>query len=123
MKVGKEELAGIYEAVKIFMGQDDRKAREIRTQQLDFIIASAAVIPNVVIRRSHWTMELLWFDTKAYCFTSRSARDSLLQDDPSIYFEPASEDGLLVSTDCLEHGEERIVANQLRKLFNVKLLP
>src|SRR5215831_7083560 len=43
MKVGKEELAGIYAALKFFMAQDEGEDRNTRVRQLDYIIACVEV--------------------------------------------------------------------------------
>jgi L-seryl-tRNA(Ser) seleniumtransferase len=117
MKVGKEELAGIYAAVKFFMDQDEASDRQMRARQMDFIISCVEVIPNVTLQRLHRTRAMINFDSAEFGFTSASARQSLLNDVPSVYLE-LSDGKMLVSTECLQPGEEKVVANQLRKLFN-----
>jgi uncharacterized pyridoxal phosphate-dependent enzyme len=118
MKVGKEELAGIYAAVKHFMGQNEEVMRGTMLRQLDHIISSVASAPNVTVRRLGGTMAMIAFDRKSSSFTPVSACQWLLNSAPSVYLEPAV-DGLIVSTECLGQGDEEIVSEQLRKLFNI----
>jgi hypothetical protein len=49
--------------------------------------------------------------------TPASACRWLLDAVPSVYLEPSAE-GLVLSTECLDRGNEEIVAGQLRKLFH-----
>lgn len=118
MKVGKEELVGIYAAVKLFVEQDETSMLANRVRQLDCILESISSIPNVVLRRSSGIKAEIIFDSRAYDFSPRIACRQLLDAFPSVYLEP-SRDGLLISTECLESGEELVVAQQLHKLFSV----
>jgi uncharacterized pyridoxal phosphate-dependent enzyme len=116
MKVGKEELAGIYAAVKLFMEQDEASEQATPAQQLDWIIASIGNLPYVRCRKVNRTKATITFDTKVYPFTCQAARCWLLDSTPSVYVESSSE-GLIVGTECMEEGHERVVANQLKRLF------
>lgn len=116
MKVGKEELAGIYAAVKLFMENDEESDGTRREQQLDYIIASIADLTDVHCRRLNATKAMFSFDRKVYDLTFAAACRWLLDSIPSIYLEPSNE-GMIVSTECLEEGDERLVGDQLKSLF------
>jgi hypothetical protein len=51
-------------------------------------------------------------------YKSDVASRKLLNTVPSVYLEP-SKSGLIVSTECLETGDEEIIGNQLLKLFKI----
>jgi L-seryl-tRNA(Ser) seleniumtransferase len=118
MKVGKEELAGIYAAVKLTIEQDQTSAQETRVRQLDHILACLEDVSNVAVRRLGATKAIITFDSIVYGLTYTSACQWLLKSVPAVYLEP-SRDGLILSTECLEVGDEQIVGGQLRKLFRV----
>lgn len=116
MKVGKEELAGIYAAVKLFIEKDDKLARLIKIQQLESIIDSVARLPGIRIHKLGGVRVLIRCDSGLYRFAPQSAHEWLLMADPAVYVEP-SPDGLMISTECLEEGQEAIVSHQLQNLF------
>jgi uncharacterized pyridoxal phosphate-dependent enzyme len=116
MKVGKEELAGIYAAVKLFMEQDEASLLARRLEQLEYILASIKDIPDVHVRRLAGIKAEIAFGRTAYDLTPASACRWLLNSVPSVYLEPST-DGVIVSTECIDDGNEIIVANQLIKLF------
>lgn len=62
MKVGKEELAGIYAAVKCFMEQDEASIRASKSRQLDYILVPlpSCVLPQSMCR-PHFRRESLEF--------------------------------------------------------------
>jgi D-glucosaminate-6-phosphate ammonia-lyase len=116
MKVGKEELAGIYAAVKLFMEQDDATILAERIRQLDYILACIDGVTNVTFRRTGNIMAVINFDNARFGLTYKSAWRWLLDTAPSVYLE-SSKDGLIVSTECMEAGDEEIVGSKLRELF------
>jgi uncharacterized pyridoxal phosphate-dependent enzyme len=116
MKVGKEELAGIYAAVKILMASDDRSAHAGRLRQIDHILACVRDLPQLTARSIGGVRAIITFGAAAYGLTPQSASRWLLESIPSIYVEPAAE-GLIVSAECLEQGDEEIVGRRLRDLF------
>jgi L-seryl-tRNA(Ser) seleniumtransferase len=116
MKVGKEELAGVYAAVKLLMQRDDRFEHATRLKQLDDILSSIADLPFVTVRRLGGTRASIVFDARGCRVTPTEAWRWMLDADPSVYVEP-SLDGLVLSTECLEAGQEAIVGRQLRAMF------
>jgi L-seryl-tRNA(Ser) seleniumtransferase len=117
MKVGKEELAGIYAAVKHFMETDEAVEHARQERQLDFIIESVSSLSAVFCRKMNSTKAVISFDLNAYDLTPKTACRQLLDLVPSVYLEPSPE-GLIVSTECLEDGDETIVGKQLSVLFD-----
>jgi uncharacterized pyridoxal phosphate-dependent enzyme len=116
MKVGKEELAGIYAAVKILMASDDRSAHAARLRQIDHVLACVRDLPQLTARSIGGVRAHIAFGAAAYSLTPQSASRWLLEGTPSIYVEPVAE-GLIVSAECLEPGDEEIVGRRLRELF------
>jgi L-seryl-tRNA(Ser) seleniumtransferase len=118
MKVGKEELAGMYAAVKLFMAQDEGLSYQLRREQIEYIVACISTIPDVTLRQSSRTRATIVFEKAIFGLTSTSASAWLLNAVPSVYVEPSRvENAVIVSSECLEPGEETIVANQLKELL------
>lgn len=118
MKVGKEELAGIYAAVKFFLAQDEKQMLATMMKQLEFIVSAVEGLPSVRIMRLGGTKAKICFDSTVYGFSPVLASRRLLGAVPPVYLEP-SIDGLIFSTECLEAGHEAIIGSQLQKLFHV----
>jgi uncharacterized pyridoxal phosphate-dependent enzyme len=116
MKVGKEELAGIYVAVKLALERDDRKDRAAMLARLDRIIAYVKDMPGVLRRVVGGPRASLSFDRNIYDLTPEDARQWLLRTDPSIYVEPAS-DGIIISTECLDEQYVDVVGRQIRTML------
>lgn len=116
MKVGKEELAGIYAAVKLFMQQNEEVEQERRERQLRHILSTVESMPGIHWRKLSTLRAVIGFDAAIYRFTPDEASQCLLDFSPSIYLQPWTE-GLIVSTECLEEGMETVVSRQLKKLF------
>lgn len=117
MKVGKEELVGIYAAVKLMMQQDDRLMHKASLQRLGHVLSEVRDLPGVKIRRLGEMRATIIFDGSIYRLTPNSASRWLLDTNPSVYVEPSA-DGLILSGECLDAGDEQIIGEQLRALFD-----
>ncbi len=115
MKVGKEELVGIYAAIKFFM-YDETDFQRVRIRQIERVAAELSCTSGVTIRRrgaSAIDILVAWAKREAdYIEMAKS----LLHAEPAIYVGHSSS-GLIVSSDCLDEGEEEIVGAQLRRLL------
>lgn len=117
MKVGKEELAGIYAAVKLMMAQDDGLLRGAMLQRLDRVLSYVRELPHVKVQRIGGPRAAIIFDSRAYHLTPLEAMHWLLNERPSVYVEPDA-NGLVIGAECLDAGDEDIVGRQLRALFD-----
>src|SRR5205823_6591912 len=84
MKVGKEEMAGIYAAVKLFMGQDEASVHAARVRQADTIVGLTSDLPGVTVRRAGPTRVDFLFDPAALGTGYAAAYDWFLHTDPAI---------------------------------------
>jgi L-seryl-tRNA(Ser) seleniumtransferase len=114
MKVGKEEIAGMYTAVKLFMAQDENQLRDARAKQADFIVNSVGDLPGITLRRPSPTRVELVFDVAGT--SSEAARDWFLTNDPAILLR-GSKQCLGIETSGLHEGDERTIAQQVRRFF------
>jgi uncharacterized pyridoxal phosphate-dependent enzyme len=115
MKVGKEELAGIYAAVKLFIESDAELDKKTKEKQLEYIIAQFQGGNDVNCEKVNGTQALVRLDTR-YNLSPFGAARWLLASDPSIYCESCG-DGLIIRTESLEDGDEIIIAQQLGRMI------
>jgi L-seryl-tRNA(Ser) seleniumtransferase len=114
MKVGKEEIAGLYAAVKQFMALDEFAEHAAHVEQADFIFQAAADLPGITLRRPSPTRVELLFDPAGTSF--EAARDWFLTNEPAILLR-GSKDCLGIETSGLHPGDEQIISQQLRRFF------
>jgi L-seryl-tRNA(Ser) seleniumtransferase len=114
MKVGKEEIAGLFAAVKQFMDLDQSAELAARVKQADFIFQAAADLPGITLRHPTPTRVELLFDPASTSY--EAARDWFLTNNPAILLR-GSKDCLGIETSGLHPGDERIIAQQLRRFF------
>jgi L-seryl-tRNA(Ser) seleniumtransferase len=120
MKVGKEELAGIYAAVKNAMSQDETFLWSERDRRLSHILAKLHGEPGISAIRRRGAHAHICFDRSKCSFSPVRAQQLLLSSEPSVYVE-TTEDGILISTECLADEQESQVAAQLLRLFRQAL--
>jgi L-seryl-tRNA(Ser) seleniumtransferase len=122
-KVGKEEIVGMIKALELYLAEDhDALAREWQ-QRLDTVSKEVAKLPGV--STSFFTpdlanhvphMQITW-DAKI-SLTAPQATQILRNGSPPIAVGGGEgRPGLAISSFMLQPGEERIVADQLVKLF------
>jgi L-seryl-tRNA(Ser) seleniumtransferase len=122
-KVGKEEIVGMIKALELYLAEDhDALAREWQ-QRLDTVSKEIAKLPGV--STSFFTpdlanhvphMQITW-DAKI-SLTAPQATQILRNGSPPIAVGGGEgRPGLAISSFMLQPGEERIVADQLVKLF------
>lgn len=116
MKVGKEELAGIYAAVKCFVQMNRNVTVSEKMRQLQHIIQAVADVEHVFVHLRSRQTAVIAFDAQVFRFAPEEARQWLFDAQPSVYCGLCDE-GLVVSTECLPTGDEELVATQLRRLF------
>jgi uncharacterized pyridoxal phosphate-dependent enzyme len=115
MKVGKEELAGIYAAVKLLMATDDAKTAARHNRQLRYLERHLSAVSGVSVKRVSGPQGLMvsWHASRG---SAVEMRDRLLAAEPPVYCEPCA-GGLSITPECLEDGAEATVAAQLTRVL------
>jgi seryl-tRNA(Sec) selenium transferase len=116
MKVGKEELAGIYAAVKLALTRSDSEYRAQIQATMTTILERIRALPGITLRGAGGPRVTLMTDPRHYNLTPGDAREWLLRETPSVYVEPVAQ-GIGISAECLEKADARIVSERLRALF------
>ena len=122
-KVGKEEIVGMVKALELYLAEDHEALAREWQQRLDTVSQQVAKVPGV--STSWFTpdianhvphMQITW-DTKI-SLTAPQAEQILRSGSPSIAVGGGEgRPGLMISSFMLQPGEERILADQLVKLF------
>ena len=119
MKVGKEEIVGLIVALDRFVALDHQavvegwnaKARWIADELGDIEGLNARYAVNTV---GYADVELTW-DEAVFSVTAGEVRRRLKAGEPWLAY-----DGNTVRTRCLRDGEEVVVAQRLRRFFEVE---
>jgi L-seryl-tRNA(Ser) seleniumtransferase len=122
-KVGKEEIVGMVKALELYLAEDHEALAREWQERLDTVSRQIAKVPGV--STSFFTpdianhvphMQITW-DAKIP-LTAPQASQILRNGSPSIAVGGGEgRPGLSISSFMLQPGEERIVADQLVKLF------
>jgi uncharacterized pyridoxal phosphate-dependent enzyme len=123
-KVGKEEIVGMVKALEVYLNEDhDALAREwqARLEGIARLLASvpgvttAYFVPDIANHVPH--MRIAW-DAARIALTSKQATDALRNSDPAIVIsESDDKPGLAMNSFMLQPDEDKIVAEQLVRLF------
>jgi L-seryl-tRNA(Ser) seleniumtransferase len=116
MKVGKEEFAGIYAALKLFLATDFEAQVAREAKQIAIIAAALDRIPGIIFSAQGAELQIR-FDPAIFAITAESAVKALLDSDPSILVSGRNAK-LTISARLLQDREELVLAEQLRKLID-----
>jgi L-seryl-tRNA(Ser) seleniumtransferase len=116
MKVGKEEIIGLVVALERYLKLDydevmrgwETKARYIADQ----LRGIPGVLAEVAVNTAGYADVDLSWDERVIMLTPQDLKDRLKQGEPPLIY-----DGTTVRTRCLNDGEERLVAERLRRFF------
>jgi L-seryl-tRNA(Ser) seleniumtransferase len=122
MKVGKEEMVGLLAAVELYLGMDHR-ARIARFEQIVEGWVDALDDGDGVRARRDFPNEagqptpraLIMLDKSRCGMSGAELRQRLWDGDPRVAVAPAGEDGISISPDTLEPGEELFVVEKIRR--------
>jgi D-glucosaminate-6-phosphate ammonia-lyase len=121
MKVSKEAMAGLWKAIEVFLKTDHNA--EYRAH-----LAQATTLANAVERvpGADWSIESDWEEWPApivrikpaptASWEPRTVQAALMEGDPPVHIDVFKGD-LLVSTHCLQPGDELEIARQLMPLL------
>lgn len=123
-KVGKEEIVGMIKALELYLAEDhDALAREWQSRlegisnQIKKVpgVATAFFIPDIANHVPH--MQITW-DESRIKLTPQDASKILRSGAPSIVIGGGEDrPGLAMNSFMLQPGEDKVVAEQLTKLF------
>jgi len=126
MKVGKEEIIGFVTALDIYLAQDFEQELGHWEAQVAYVVDALSVIEGVTARRVYPGepgIQPIWIP-RAYidwtpAVTQRSPlelKEKLLQDEPRVVVGTSAM-GLVVNPQMLEDGQERIVADCIKRVM------
>ena len=126
MKVGKEEIAGLVVALELYLAQDFAAEEKMWEDMVSHIVKRLSGIPGLDARRvapsepgiqPNWIprVHLEWEKGKIP-LNSREVKSLLRQGKPGIAVG-ATSTGVFVNPQTLKPGQEKIVADTLRKVF------
>ncbi|HET7214964.1 MAG TPA: selenocysteine synthase [Terriglobia bacterium] len=124
MKVGKEEIVGMWKALEVYLSSDHEKLTQEWWDRLHYIskelrsfsgVYTADLVPPIANHVP--TMRVEW-DTQKVGLTSTQARAFLESDDPAVMVGGGpGENSITMASFMLKPGEERIVAARLKAMF------
>ena len=123
-KVGKEEIVGLVKALELYLNENhDALAKEWQdrlegiSRQITRVagVSTSFFVPDIANHVPH--MQITW-DSSRISFTPQEASKLLRSSRPSIVIGTGEDRrGLVVNSFMLQPGEDKIVAQQLVKLF------
>ena len=126
MKVGKEEIAGVIAALELYLKQDFGAEEKMWEDMVAYIVSALSDIPGLNARRvspaepgvqPNWIPRVyLDWDKETIPLCSSKVKSILRQGEPGIAVGTTST-GLFVNPQTLKPGQEKIIANALRKVF------
>lgn len=121
-KVGKEEIVGMVKALELYLNEDHDALTREWWKRLDTVSHEVTKVEGVStayfepdIANHVPTMHIDW-DPRRINLTPDEAHQSLRKGNPSIVLE-RTEIGLGMNSFMLQPGEDKIIANNLVKLF------
>jgi L-seryl-tRNA(Ser) seleniumtransferase len=130
MKVGKEEMMGLLTAVELYVAQDHAaRLAGFETTVRDWCDRLGA-LPGVTAERvfpneaGQPTPRLhLRFDPARTGLTGDQVRVALWDGEPGIAVSPAGPDGIFITPDTIEPGEEQIITDRLTAVLQAAPAP
>jgi len=120
MKVGKEEFAGIYAAVKCYLDADE-EAEASRQQKILATIADRLKdLPGARTSFVEGPKFQIEFDSGVVLLETEQIAAKLLSTDPSILLSGRG-DKITIRVNLLQDGEEQIVADRLRQIIEASV--
>ena len=123
-KVGKEEIVGMVKALEVYLNQDQEALAKEWQERLEGIsreitrvpgVTTSFFVPDIANHVPH--MQITW-DPKRIPITPRQASDLLRSGEPSIAMGGGEGNpGLTIASFMLQPGEDKIVAEQLVRVF------
>jgi uncharacterized pyridoxal phosphate-dependent enzyme len=123
-KVGKEEIIGMVKALELYLNEDHEALAAEWQGRLESIsrqivkvpgVSTAFFVPDIANHVPH--MQITW-DAAKISLTPKQASQLLRESKPAIVMGPGEEKpGLSMNSFMLQPGEDKIVADQLVRIF------
>src|SRR5712664_3256739 len=123
-KVGKEEIIGMVKALESYLKEDHEALNKEWQRRLEFVsakitkvpgVSTSYMVPDIANHVPH--MDIKW-DAQRISLTPREAGKALRAGKPSIVLSTGEEgEALSMNSFMLQPGEEKIIAENLVKLF------
>lgn len=124
MKVGKEEIVGMWKAMEVYLNNDHNDLTQEWWEKLEYVskqlrnvqgVSTAFFIPEIANHVP--TMRIEW-DPRKFSLTTAQALDFLKSSRPAVLLEGGSDGvSLSMASFLLQPGEERIIAARLKQMF------
>ena len=117
MKVGKEEFAGIFRALQLFLDDDEQAKIERNARQAARIRNSLGELPGTQVTVDALTFQItIDFDPAAIALSPQAIEKAMLDGEPSILLM-ARGNRITVRPDLLQDGEDVLVGQRLRQVL------
>ena len=123
-KVGKEEIVGMVKALELYLNEDHEALWKEWQSRLDYIskkitsvagVSTSFFVPDIANHVPH--MAIAW-DSARISLTPAEASKLMLESNPSIVIGSGEDrPGLVMNSFMLQPGEDKIVAEQLTRVF------
>ncbi|MDE0021995.1 MAG: aminotransferase class V-fold PLP-dependent enzyme [Candidatus Poribacteria bacterium] len=124
LKVGKEELAGIWAAVREYILMDHDQLEQQYEEQVRRVVEAFQDVEGVEAERDFpseagqpMPRALIRIDQAALGLSNRDVLAELRSESPPIMLAAGPGNGVYVNPQTLRVGEEQIVANRLRRIL------
>jgi L-seryl-tRNA(Ser) seleniumtransferase len=121
MKVSKEAMVGLWVALDLFLCADHDAEHRTKLALAETIAAGLAERDDLRCEidadRERWPTPSVFIYPRDGRWTPKEVGDALKRGDPSIHLEDEF-GGLMVSTLCLQPGEEHLIVDRLCQVLN-----
>jgi seryl-tRNA(Sec) selenium transferase len=117
MKVGKEEFAGIYTALKLFLASDPSEQTAREKEQINLIADRLGGIPGIKLSIIDEMQLRIDLDPAARPTTAEEISEILLKTDPSILLRGRN-GRITIRATSLQPGDAQIVADRLHEILS-----
>lgn len=124
MKVGKEEIVGMWKALEVYLNNDQEKLTREWWDRLHYVSKHLRSLPGVYtadfvppIANHVPTMRVEW-DTQKVALTTAQAMDFLKSGDPAVMVGGGpGGNSVSMTSFMLKPGEERLIASRMKEMF------
>lgn len=125
MKVGKEEIVGLWAAIKRYVNLDHKKLMQTYEDQVQYAIDELSGFKGVTARRDFPSeagqpmprAEII-FDANELGMTRDDVLSQLRNGEPSIELAGAGASGIFMNPQTLELGQEKIIIKRIKEIIS-----
>jgi L-seryl-tRNA(Ser) seleniumtransferase len=116
MKVGKEELAGIYMAVKLFVAENPADRAAASARKVEHLVGSLQGIPDIRLSVARDGTEVVVELVAARLGTGEALERAMMAGEPAVLVK-VRDNRMVLRGELLQPGEEQVVAERLRRVL------